>query len=101
MKTNSFVGFSFVLIYKIDKVINKFLLPRDKFTAEMHLRHPGFTYSAYGPFTKNKGRIKKFKETRDSRYIYQMNYNVGHNILRHFDILLNSSVATSEMKCDY
>ena len=38
---------------------------------EMHLRQTGFTYSACGPFTKNKQRIQKFKETRDSRYIYQ------------------------------
>ena len=38
---------------------------------KMHLRRPGFIYSAYGPFTKNKEGIKKFKETRDSRYIYQ------------------------------
>ena len=38
---------------------------------EMHMRQPGFTYSACGPFTKNKERIKKFKETKDSRYIYQ------------------------------
>ena len=51
--------------------MNTFLLPGDKFMPEMHLRQPGFTYSAYGPFTKNKGRIQKFKETRDSRYIYQ------------------------------
>ena len=32
---------------------------------EMHLRQPGFTYSACGPFTKNKERIKMFKETGD------------------------------------
>ena len=51
--------------------MNTFLLPGDKFMPEMHLRQPRFTYSAYGPFTKNKGRIQKFKETRDSRYIYQ------------------------------
>ena len=38
---------------------------------EMHLRQPGLTYSAGGPFTENKERINKFKETRDSRYIYQ------------------------------
>ena len=38
---------------------------------EMHLRQPGFIYGAFGPFTKNKERIKKFKETGDSRYIYQ------------------------------
>ena len=37
----------------------------------MHLRQLGFTYSACGSFTKNKERIRKFKETRDSRYIYE------------------------------
>ena len=37
----------------------------------MHLRQPGFTYSACGPFTKNKERIQKFKETGDSQHIYQ------------------------------
>ena len=36
---------------------------------EMHLRKPGFTYSACGPFTK-KERIQKFKETGYSRNIY-------------------------------
>ena len=37
---------------------------------ETHLRQPGFTYSACGLFTKSKERIKKFKETGDSKYIY-------------------------------
>ena len=37
---------------------------------EMHLRHSGFTYSACGPFTKNKQRIQKFREAVDSKYIY-------------------------------
>ena len=39
--------------------------------SEMHLRQPGFTYSDCGAFTKNKEMIQKFKETGDSRYIYQ------------------------------
>ena len=38
---------------------------------EMHLRQPEFTYSACGPFTKHKERIKKLKKPEDSRYIYQ------------------------------
>ena len=38
---------------------------------EMHWRQPGFTYSAFGIFTKNKERIQKFKEICDSRDIYQ------------------------------
>ena len=55
----------------MNEKINKLLLAGDKFMPEMLLRQPGFTYSAYGPFTKNKERIKKIKETRDSRTIYQ------------------------------
>ena len=38
---------------------------------EMHLKQPRFTYSACGPFTKNKERIQKFKETGDTSYIYK------------------------------
>ena len=53
------------------KVINKFLLAGDNVMPEMHLKQPGFTYSACRPFTKNKKRIKKFKETGDSIYLYQ------------------------------
>ena len=62
----------FVLIkYKMNNVINKFLLAGDKFMPEMHLRQPQFTYSACGPFTKQKERIQKFKETGDTNYIYK------------------------------
>ena len=42
---------------------------------EMYLRQPGFTYSVLGVFTKNKERIQKFKETGDSRYLYQNELN--------------------------
>ena len=38
-------------------IINKFLLAVNNFMPEMHLRQPQFTYSACGPFTKNKERI--------------------------------------------
>ena len=37
----------------------------------MHLRQPGFTYSACGPVTKNKERIKKFKETFKDKACFQ------------------------------
>ena len=43
----------------MNEIIDEFLLAGDKFM-------PGFTYSACGPFTENKKRIKKFKETGDS-----------------------------------
>ena len=36
---------------------------------EIHLKQPGSTYSACGPFTKNIERIQKFKETGDTTYI--------------------------------
>ena len=55
----------------MNEILNKFLLAGDKFMVEMHLRQPGFAYSPCGPFTKNKERIQKFQEIRDSRYIYK------------------------------
>ena len=55
----------------MNEVVNKFLLASNKFLPGMHLKQPRFTYSAFGPFTKNKGRIKKSKETRDTNYIYK------------------------------
>ena len=38
---------------------------------EMHLKQPGFTYSACGPFTKNKERIEKFMQTGNTNFIYK------------------------------
>ena len=38
----------------MNEIVNKFLLAGDKFMPEMHLKPTGFTYSACGPFTKNK-----------------------------------------------
>ena len=55
----------------MDNIINKFLLADDKFMPEMHLRQPRFVYSACGPFTRHKDRIKEFKRTGDTRYIYR------------------------------
>ena len=55
----------------MNNVINKFLLAGDKFMPEMHLRQPQFVYSACGPFTRHKERIKKFKQIGDTRYIYR------------------------------
>ena len=44
----------------MNEIVNKFLLAGEKCMHEMHLRQPGFTYSACRPFTKNKGRIHLF-----------------------------------------
>ena len=57
----------------MNKIINKFLLAGDKFMPEMHLRQPGFAYSACGPFTKNKESIQKFKETGNKAIFVKMN----------------------------
>ena len=38
----------------MNEIVNKFLLAGDKSILEMHLRQPGFTYSACGPM-KNCG----------------------------------------------
>ena len=68
----------------MNDIINKFLLVGDKFMPKMHLRKPEFTYSACGPFTKSEEGIQKFKQTRDSRYIYR-NENrrtAADNVLR-------------------
>ena len=55
----------------MNEIINYFLLAGDTFVSKMHLRQPGFTYIACGPFWKNKERIQKLKETGDLRNIYQ------------------------------
>ena len=55
----------------MNEIVNKFLLAGDKFMPELHLKQPRFTYSASEPFTKNKERIQKFKETGDTKYIYK------------------------------
>ena len=56
---------------KMNEIVNKFLLVGDKFMPEIHLKQPGFTYSACGPFTKNKERIEKFMQTGNTDFIYK------------------------------
>ena len=43
----------------------------------MHLKQPGFTYSACGLFTKNKERIQKLMQTGDTNYIYRNELDKG------------------------
>ena len=53
------------------QIVHKFFLTDNKFTPEIHLNQPGLTYSACRPFTKNKERIQKFKETGDTKCLYK------------------------------
>ena len=55
----------------MNEIVNTFLLVGDKFMPEMHLKEPGFTYRACGPFTKNKDRIEKFMQTVNTNFIYK------------------------------
>ena len=53
------------------EIVNKFLLAGDKFMPEMHLKQPGFMYSACYPFTRNKERIEKFMQTGNTDFIFR------------------------------
>ena len=55
----------------MNKIINKFLLNGDKFMPELHLKQPGFTYRACGPFTKHREWIQKFRETVNLKHLYR------------------------------
>ena len=58
-------------IINMNNIMNKFLLAGDKFMPEVHSRQPQFVYSACGPFTRRKERIKEFKCTGDTRLLYR------------------------------
>ena len=55
----------------MNKIINKLLLTGDKVLPESHLKQPRFTYPCYGPFTKHRERIQKFKEKGNLKYLYR------------------------------
>ena len=55
----------------MNEIVNNFLLAGDKSMPEMHLKQPGFTYSACRPFIKNKERIQKFKGTGETKLYLQ------------------------------
>ena len=58
---------------KMNEIVNKILLVGDKFVPEMHLKQPCVTYSACGPFTKNKERIENFVQTGNTDFFIKMN----------------------------
>ena len=55
----------------MNEIVNKSLLAGDKFMPEMHLKQPGFTYSACGPFNKKKEEYKSLKKT----YLHKIHLN--------------------------
>ena len=59
------------------EIVYTFLLVRDKFMQEMHLKQPGFTYSACRPFIKNKKRIEKFIQTGNTNFVSKNELDKG------------------------
>ena len=60
-------------MYKMKEIVNNFLLASDNFMSEMHLKQPGFNYSACVPFTKNKTKIKNLKKQEIQAIFTKMN----------------------------
>ena len=59
----------------MNEIVKKILLAGDKFMSELHLKQPGFTYIACGPFTKNNERIEIFMKTGNTDFIYKNELN--------------------------
>ena len=72
---------------KMNEIVNKFLLAGDKFMPEMNLKQPGFTYSACGPFTKNR-ELKNSKKQEIQIIFTKMNLiKLVFSIIWHMEIL--------------
>ena len=65
----------------MNKIINKSLLTGDRFMPDLHLKQPGFTYSARKPFTKHRERIKKLKETGNLKNLFR--HELGKSCFGH------------------
>ena len=57
----------------MNKIVNKFLLVGDKFMPEMHLKQPGFTYSALDHLLKTKKEFKNLKKQEIQNIFTEMN----------------------------
>ena len=71
----------------MNEIVNKFLFAGDKFMPQMHLKQPGFTYSACGPFIKNRERIQKFKETGQAMFTKMNLIRLVFKLIWHMGIL--------------
>ena len=71
----------------MNEIVNKFLLAADTFMLEMHLKQTGLTYSACGPFTKNK-EFKILKKQEIQAIFTKMNLiRLVFNVILHMEIL--------------
>ena len=53
----------------MNAIVKKHLLAGDNFMPEMHLKHPGFTYSACGPFRNMRFKLSLSKRIRQSLFL--------------------------------
>ena len=74
----------------MNEIVKTSLLAGDKSMLEMHLKQPGFIYSARGPFTKNKGRIEKFMQTGNIDFIFENELDKA--CFQHVWLMLNQNI---------
>ena len=60
-------------IINMNKTVNKFLLAGDRIMPEIHLKQPGFTYSACGHLLKIKKEFKNLKKQEIQSIFIEMN----------------------------
>ena len=63
--------------------------------SELFLRQPGFTYEAWGPFTEQSERIKKFKEIGDLNHIYKNELDkacFAHDVTYYVSLMLSPNM---------
>ena len=72
----------------MNEIVDKFLLAGHEFMPEMHLKQPGFTYSACGLFTKIKNELKNLKKQEILAIFTKMNWiKHGFNMIWLMEIL--------------
>ena len=74
----SFIQCNSIYDHKHELNSPQLLLDGDKFMPEIHLKQPGFIYSACGSFTKNKQRTQEFEEIGDTKYIYTYELDIAY-----------------------
>ena len=79
----------------MNEFVNKLLLAGDKFMPKMHVKQPGFTYSACGPVTKNKERIEKFMQTGNTNFIYKNEHDKA--CFQHHMAMANQNIEEKEL----
>ena len=55
----------------MNEIVHRFLLPGNRFMPEMHLKQSEITYSACGPFIRNKERTEKFMQAENTDFSHR------------------------------